>query len=757
MSTYFTKPNFSALPNYRFVKKWWQPFGFIICTLWAVYQPVSAQIVVEEIVVTAQKREELAQDIGISITTFGKEQIRALGFDEASDVAEMTAGVLFDKASSSSYIVLPSIRGASQNDFQAHQETPNAVYVDEVYISSPATIGFTLFDMERVEILRGPQGTLFGRNATGGLFNYVTSKPTDTFEGYVDVRYGRFDEVKTEGAVSGPLGDNVQGRASVVYHRHDGWWENLAPGGEDAFEKDSLYGRVQLALQPADNMDILLTVNAGKDFNHVEGLYEHRPPTPPNEDGLTGNLPKLSEFWGCPGCDALGQFGLFVTDPDPDPLKAAFQEGENEKEYQSYSAKITWDLDLFTITSITNFQDAEFSYREDCDGTGLDTCQFLASQTLEQWTQELRINGTQENLQWVLGVFYLDREDQNVTDFILPPFELDFLNPFDQDKTSWAVFGQVDYAFTEQLSLTLGGRWTDDEADFRSFVFVNGEQVFEFTEATAGGLDKQSEGNWSGKIALNWTPTQDTLLYASASRGLKTFGFNGHLTPATIETTPFNVEKLNAFELGFKHTFASGRARLNGSAFYYDYKDFQSASYAALSAFVVSNDAEFYGAELELAASPADGLDILLGASYLDTEVKGVTLPSGRVTSRESAKAPEWTLNGLVRKQWPVTGAGPLSGGTFAVQAKFRYTGKHFANVSNAPSTRMPDAIWGDVNVMYTSPDEKWDITALVENVANADIEIYAYENGDPNALGWNLTSYRPPRWWGVQFGYRWN
>jgi len=224
---------------------------------------VPAAAVLEEIIVTAQKREQSIQDVPIAITAFSGRQLKELGFQDSTDIVNMTPGVAASGNIGGQFLTF-NIRGVNQSDFADLHESPNAVYIDQVYLSLMQSNKFGLFDSERVEILKGPQGTLYGRNATGGLVHYITRKPTDTFEAYADVTYGSYDQVRFEGAASGPLTANLKARAAILFNRHDEIFENQVAGVDDEWGESSITGRLHLLWEFSPSAEVLLTAFGGE-------------------------------------------------------------------------------------------------------------------------------------------------------------------------------------------------------------------------------------------------------------------------------------------------------------------------------------------------------------------------------------------------------------------------------------------------------------------------------------------------------------
>lgn len=727
----------------------------------------------EEVVVTAQKREQSLQDVGISITAITGNAMRELGITSVEILEEQVPGLMMVNTGAGSVNTLPSIRGVSQNDYSTHQEMPNAIYLDGVYVSNPAAIGFSIFDMARVEVLRGPQGTLYGRNATGGLVHFVTEKPTDTLEAYVDGTVSDTNGTgwRSEAMVSGPISDAVRARLSGFYETSEGYWENTAPNGKDAFEIDEQWAvRGQMDFDLTERLTIALTSNVGRLEPSREGMYFTVPAyvdpvtgfgveidannDPGDIFGYGGNPNAVNGV--CAGCDFFGQRAQEVN-------KGEFNSGHIflEKENYSYTSDINWELsDRIELTSITNYQDFKFDYNEDCDGSIIDYCRFPFGTEQDQWSQELRLNGEQGPLTWQGGLYYIEVSQKNKVGFDgAEGFTYSILNTFDQDMDSWAVFSQLEYALSEQWKVIGGLRWTDESKSIDSLAW-NSPDVFypdgsiQFVDSLLvyDYNDSRSEDDWSGKIGLDYTPDDDLLLYGTISRGTKGGGYNGNgggLDNASLDSDiEFNGETLINYETGFKSTISDGMARLNGSVFYYDYQNYQSFEVRnSLASFVTNKDATFYGGELEISVVPAEGWTTNLGLSLLDTKVRDITLPNGSVEDRESAVAPPFSMNGVVRKEWG------MFDGTMAAQFDFNYVDQYYASVFNQAATEVPDYIVTNARFSYNSGNDKWNIALFAQNLADSQNQSYAF---DFASFGINLKMYNPPRTIGIQYRYNW-
>jgi len=723
--------------------------------------PAAAQELDGEIVVTAQKREQALNDVGIAITALSGETTRELGFTNATDIAAQVPGLVFDSTNTGPSIFLPSIRGVTQNDFGLQQEPPNAIYVDNVYISSMGAAGFGLFDVSRIEVLKGPQGTLFGRNATGGLIHVITNKPTEEFEGYVDLQaFGQNGfGYRAESALSGALTEGVRGRVAGYFQAQDAFWKNNLAGAEDTFEvKGDWAVRGQLEADLTDAITAGVTVTGGRFAPSNQGTYVFRPAakdpatglgyvlTPENDPGAVNGV--------CSGCDFFGQDGS-----DSHPFNSSFNDvGTLKKKFLSVTGNFDWDMNFATLTSITNYQKFDHFYREDCDGTAIDFCRFAFGQDLEQWSQELRLSGDAGSTNWQLGFYYLNIDQGGLQIFQSTEFVFATLDDLRQKTESWAVFGQTEFMLSDKFRLTIGGRWTEDRKSIDSDVYgdfiLGASSDFEDIarpEFFIGNYSESiSEGDWAGRVALDYLPNDDLLIYASVNRGIKGGGFvaNPNGVELGSDDRRFGSETLLAYEVGFKASRLFGsRTNLNAATYYYDYKDHQSFDFVGIASFVRNRPAKLGGIEAELSSRLAEGLDLTLGGHFqFKNKVENVALPSGDIVDRQSPKSPKLKLNGTLRKEWPLA-----NGGSVAVIGSFDYSSKSWASVSNAPAVRLPSYFMGDARITYYSPDKRWEAALFVDNIGNDKVVNYAF---DIASFGLQGLAYKPPRKIGAQFRY---
>lgn len=736
--------------------------------------------VLEEVVVTAQKREQSVQDVGIAVTAFTGEQLNSLGYTNAQEVTALAPGVSTIQPNGPSNYAI-AIRGVAQNDFISNQESPVSIYIDDVYVSQMSAAGFMLFDTERVEILRGPQGTLYGRNATGGLAHYVTRKPTAERNGYAKVTGGEYEQFKFEGALGGALHENIAGRVSFASHHNGGYVDNRVLG-DDINNANDYAGRLQFLITPTDTTEVLLNGRYALQQIRTGGPFENV--SSRSTDGATGFLtPGLANFNGYRDGDG----DVFAGDYD------AF--GHQDMESYGGSVTVNWEInERLKLVSISDFQHIDRDYREDSDASPIADFNFFLSTDADQWSQELRLEGEMDRTHWVAGFFYLNVEvnDANGAEtpltgvfgaLGLPGPLVDrpsgafgaidndgtFIgndNPYTTKTESWSLFGQTEYDITDQFTGIVGYRFINEDkthqyannfVDFQpGFKNRNGNPNVLLNAGTYRG--RTDKTMWSAKIGLDWQPTDDLLGYISWNRGVKGGGFN---SPLDISNGPgflvlndalmeFDEEKLDAYEIGFKASLWGGLARLNGSAFYYDYSDFQAFRIVGLSTFIFNADANSHGFELEFQSSPLDGLDFLFGVGYVDVEIEDVDLGIGRgVENTKPVQSPKWNLNGLLRYQWP------MYNGDVAVQTDFQYRSEHFFSLTRAPAVTENGYAVANARLSYTTSDERWEAAVFVNNIMDEEYLVQTFDLA--TVLGMTEQYYGLPRWVGGSVRFNWD
>jgi iron complex outermembrane recepter protein len=710
----------------------------------------------EEVIVTAQKREQNLQDVGVSVSAFSGELVRNLGWNSTEDIAVQTPGLMATSFSGDSSVSTFSIRGVGQNDFADHQEAPTAMYVDNVYIANTGAAGMQMFDVKRVEVLRGPQGTLFGRNATGGLIHVLTEDPAEEIEGYIDLTVADYNQTRLEGAVSGPLSDTVSARLAVLKDDADGYFKNA--NGDDVRDRDLLSLRAKLRFTPTDTITVDLAAWSNQVDKNLGGAYDfivsHEEANDAGSDfqGVANNYPKPNEGFQNPV-------------------------GMIDKDAVGYTGVLTWEFDTFALTSITDFQDFEKFYLEDSDGNESRTLEYFSDQESKQFSQELRLNGQTGDTTWVAGFYYLNIDGDFESSINMPTFGGNTINNYSLETTSWSIFGQVEHSLTQRLSVIAGLRYIEDEKEYEidsrcapAFTHEEGEIIPPFdapndcswfssgvpgapviVEVEQPYQDKRDDSDYSGTLRLDYQLSDDTLLYGSVSRGLKAGGYTAPLDGFLVEEQlPFEPEVLNAYEVGFKSEFFDGLMRLNGSGFYYDYEDFQAFVFQGLTSVVVNHDANIVGAELELIANPMEGLEISAGLSALDATVEDVEIAEGVFADQDMITAPDLTANLMVRKSWE------LSSGALIAQLDGYYVDdQQFNTVNTALTLGDSYSVW-NARLTYQAMhgDNNWQVTAFAKNFGDEEYLTYAFDLSGFG--GYSLQVYGPPSWYGVQAQYSW-
>ena len=743
----------------------------------------------DEIVVTAQRREQDLQDVGISVTAFSADQVQALGLANSTDVAQMTPNLNYTVPQGEGSQINFFLRGVGLNDFADAQENPVAVYVDDVYKPAMGGLSMQLFDVERIEVLRGPQGALFGRNSTGGVIHYVTKRPGDELDAYADVAYGDYDQLKAEAAVGGPIKDGVAGRISVGYNKHDGYTENRTPGIQDYNGLDSRAARVQLLVDVSDTASVLLSGN----YSHNEaavGAWQHQATRPSDDFNTSLPLPADEDFWGsCPGCDAFG-----YADTDGDPWAGDYdRNGRVEVRNRSLQANVNAKLGELDFTSITAWTGVSRLQQEDADMNP-----FLAgapeprpesfiapdfAAETDTLSQEFRLAGDAGAFRWLAGAYWFDNEVNGHYD--LDTSAIDFVTmdaDYTQQTDSIDLFGQVEYDLSTSFTVIAGLRWTSEDKtlDFRN-IDSSGitalcstdpdppsqgcfnpaptplgpsrptpDYMVLFNADSVGELAEQDESYLTGRLQLNWTLNDDLLVYGSYSRGKKSAGFNNGFLDTTqvfgnnpVDTIPFGSETLDAYELGLKSVVLSDTTRINAAVFYYDYQDFQTFQWLILNQVIFNADAEVWGAELEIETRPIDGLTLQLGAGTLDATAEDIpTITGDAVRDRNMVGAPELSVNALARYEWAAFG------GTMALQGWGTYQDEIWFDIQNHPISKEDGYTVVNFRGSWTTGDGGLELYAFVNNAFEEEYKVYTFDFS--GLFGFNQQAFGPPRWWGV-------
>ena len=747
----------------------------------------AAAAVLEEVTVTAQKREQNLGDVGIAVTAFSGEQMKALGLESSTELIAFTPGVSLAGDIGGQRAIF-NIRGVVQNDYADLAEAPVAVYVDGGYLASTQAQTFGLFDIDRVEILKGPQGTLFGRNATGGLVNTVTARPTEEFEGYTEFTAASFEQYRLESAVSGALGEGVRGRLSMMANRQGEILENIyrngaepdsrsgaAGGGEDGYNDDTKALRGQLAFDIGTAGNLLFSANWA-DTTKSEGPYQFINTTEVKDPA--GNVVDViyaaDDLLGCDTILLVGAGqrecvdGNFDGDPyrpvqggdfngnfDPDGSGEkvnkdfAFSD-QNRIESSGLTATFIYDFDSLEFVSVTDAKSFSRTVGLDSDQTASPELIFQSDGSIDQFSQELRLQGAGDSLQWVGVLYYLSIDTDYSQGLAASPTagflrgeEVNTVAVLETD--SYSVFGQLDYNLTKTLVLVAGGRLIQEDKSLEGKVYQNAnldDRKIEI-DTTATSLEEYRDDNdqdlWSAKLQLEYSPTDASLYYVGVNRGVKAGSFNAPLFGGFNDYDP---EELVAYEMGTKLSFMDGATRLNTSLFHYDYSDYQSFSWVNNAGLVFNEEASFSGAEVELFLMPTEALDLMLGVSYTDATVENLEVASGYFADTRPPYTPEWQVCGLVRYTWD------LDRGSLAAQLAGSYQSETYHNVRNFTAHRIGSHFKADAQLAWRDQQEKWSLIGYVDNLTDSDHEIIGFDVS--GFYGTSQISYAKPRTYGV-------
>jgi iron complex outermembrane receptor protein len=737
----------------------------------------------QEIVVTAQKREESLQSVPMSIAAFTGESLEQQGIFDLKTLSERTPGLFIgtQKPGQSNFY----IRGVGSNDRGASADRAVPLYIDEQYIPRMSGQVVDLFDLERVEVLRGPQGTLFGRNATGGAVHLITRKPTETPAARVEATVGNLNAVGLQGYVSGPLAGGLMGKVSASSTRRDGYVESVManyPAVANQANPQNLANvramnlnseSVRAALRYVAGENLELNFSATRATRSETGTMRHFVPGP----GIGGS------FYSTDSKLIAGYDNNFQKTIHDDPGIANVS-----NTLASFRADYRFGSGI-SLTSLTTYQSGEISVDDTLATpnmaklrlrTGAVATTFIGNnpnyEENETWSQELRLSSAPgSRLNWVVGVYFLDESvDRNETAALgivradaagnlVDVVPVSRGGEYQEARSkSYAAFGQGTYSVTDRLRLTLGARYTRDDKD-------------QDVVGTAGGLvvissyAGQSSKSWSKvtpKFAVDFDVADGVMLYALASNGFKSGGWQGLAPNGPSALTPYEPELAWLYEAGAKTEWLDKRLRVNLSLFQTKYDDMQilqslipeNAPPNVVAVVYVTNAAssEIRGAELEVEAAPTENLFLSANYSYLDTEFSDFSVPPGfrpgagslpassRV-GKELPRAPNHTGSALARYTQPLA-----NGGSLALQGSWRYVGRAFGDVDNLAFGATPAYDVVDARVTYAFPGEAWSVSVWGNNLLDEDY----YLNNFPNlGSGWGTPA--PPRTYGITFNWQ--
>jgi iron complex outermembrane receptor protein len=763
----------------------------------AVPTVVLADQELEEVVVTAQRVSERLQDVPIAVTAISASELADLGVRQAGDIAASVPNMLLNSPYGPEAQPTFTLRGVTTQDYSQNQSSPIAMYVDEVYKPVGAVQAQQTYDLDRVEVLRGPQGTLYGKNATGGAVSFYSRNPSlSGDDGYVTAGFGNYGMYSLNAAVGGPLIDNEIGaRAAISYEKRDGWVHSIVPGVDPLNGVDTLAGRLSFLYKASDTLTATLKV-------------------------------AMSHSGGTP-------YGAHALNVDPAYYSGTIDWFDNGAKYAVHkkivndnaALKIEWlASDHTTLTSITGFDFGRWYTKSDDGGLPvtlrLDDPNTYTS-TTNDFSEELRLSSRDTgNVSWLAGL-YFGRESTHATVeyhffdgydlgyFALPDstplYGFDEFNSFDQRKDSKAVFLHATFKVSPAVSVRAGARYTRDQVTIANFYALEGGPLapgptgnspdggaVTYWTQTIGAADAlpdytnyqtgtapqgplrtlgRDDNNFSYRVGADWKPSEGILTYLNISQGYRGAAFNGQAFNTYYEANFALPEKLTSFELGLKADLWNRRGTLNVAVFHYDYKNQQFLDSFTLpgnqgSGFRTVNapKSRVDGAEFEFKVKATDALEIDAGLGLMDSKYVDLTLhastrpdPANGLAAccagNKLIQAPGYNANLSINWRFMHTGWGDLR----AVLEGNLY-GKQYFDAYN--TERISQSAYGLYNARIAlDPPGKRGFTASawVKNLANEKYLAYGLNQNDPDTgvIGFDYALVGEPRTYGMTFGYQ--
>lgn len=715
----------------------------------------------DEIIVTAQKREQSLNEVPMSLTVLSDQQIADRGIEKIDDLGLVVPGFSYTESRVGTPIY--TLRGVGFNDIALGGRPTVSIYHDEAPVPFTIMTRGGFLDLERVEVLNGPQGTLFGNNATGGGINLIAKKPTDEFESGVEFGYGNYSALTLAGHVSGPISDTLRFRVAARHQQDDGFQENFVTGESNA-AVNLTTARALLEWTPTDRLAVNVNLNGFVDRSEAQA---------PRLSGILPIAPPLLTFFPDETAIILNQ----PIGPESNRL-VDFTDADYTRDNSFFQANVRIDYDLtdnLTFTSLSSYSTYDQEQLIDNDGAAFVSLEQLTLGEINSFSQEIRISGDlTDRLYFVLGANLADDEtfELNFDDFSqsfigfaggAPTFNI--FN--DQEIFTYAFFGSFEFGLTDALTLQGGVRYTKSDNDFEGCTVATGE----VTPVTFGVADGEcitldlatftqgvvtsnlTEDNVSWRAGLDWQAADGVLLYANVSRGYKAGGYPLLAAVLAPQLDPTTQEQVTAYEGGFKASLGASM-QLNGAVYYYDYVDQQLLGFIPIPPFgnnlTLLNvpKSEVIGAELQMTWEPVEGLLVNTATSYVDTEVtESFVTPDALQQPNELQgeaipNSPKWQFSGDVSYTWPISSATEaFLGGSVSYRSS---TNAEFGEI---PTLIIDGYTLLDMRAGVQAADGQWELSAWVRNltdefyISNASItsDTITQYTGQPRRYGFTL------------------
>ena len=733
----------------------------------------SKMVSLEEVVVTSRKISESLQDVPIAVSAFTADALQKRGLTNISQIGDYTPSLIMDFTSAltgSSASATTFIRGIGQSDFLLTIDPGVGLYVDGVYVARSVGGIVDLLNLERIEVLKGPQGTLFGRNTIGGAINIISAKPGEEFSLRAEVTIGSDSRRDLRMSVDVPL---IEGKLysslSFSSKNRDGYAKRIPFTGEHGPDisypsqavgqntelgdenTDTVKGIFQL--DASDRLQATLIVDATRSREHsaVSTLLNTYPGATQLSGLYNGCIAGVIPVEACgpafnlngdadPNNDRTPYDNRFLTG---DPY-TTYATGPNFSNLDLFGISLTLDYalsDNIDLKSITAYRKLDAEFGRDGDNSPLTIDHTSNLYEHEQFTQELQVTGLSMDgkLKWLAGLYYFEESGRDNV-FVplggLPFLSLDELNIV--DNVSYAAFGQMSYNFTEDLSITAGIRYTKENKDYRPVhrELISGALLLPDDVAELDITDT------SPRLGIEYRWNENLFTYVSVSKGFKSGGFTGRTVDPQPAARPFKPEKVWAYEAGFKSDLIDDRVRLNGAVYYTDYTNLQVVNQEGITPITVNaGKAEIKGAELELQALVNDNLVLNVGLAYTDAKYSEITDPFATINlNSKFANTPEWSST--VGLDYTVD---LDNNGTMQLHGDWNYNSKIYNNAENTPELTQPAVHLFNAAITYTNPNEQWDLVLGGRNLTD---ERYLVSGFDQPGVGFTEGTYARPREW---------
>lgn len=728
----------------------------------------------EEIIVTAERREANLQDIPVAMTSYSGDELEALQATDIGDLQSLVPNLSVHVGDANNAVVY--IRGVGQIDSIAFFEPGVGIYLDDIYLGRAQGAFLDVIDVERIEVLRGPQGSLYGRNTVGGAIKYVSAAPTEEFSGNVTARFGNFGRADLEATLSGPIaGDRLTGRITAATLSRDGYADNAFDGNDDG-DQDTLFARGMLDWQASDTVSVRLSA----DFTDSD----------PDRSRTPSKVTPISVLTVDPFTFGLST-SVFPADTDPFEVNADFNRIE-QTETRGVGLSASWDAtDSLTLKSISSYRELEYGTEIDLDGTPVNAFGIYYFNDQTQVSQEFQLNYRGDRASLVGGVYYFNEDGDTFDGGVFSNLLIGASGIAEFSTDSTAVFGQLDYDFTDRLTGIFGLRYTDEEKDYARTVedvdltvlagimidpgtgeisYANPELLNPSSADLPVGVgvgvqrppvdpDPAGFDNLSFKLGLKYRLSDDLQLYGTIAEGFKSGGFNGRAADA--QSQPYEEETLISYEFGVKSEWLDNRLRLNAALFFTEYEDLQVSSFEAtpgggglLPIFTNAGEASIAGFELEMTAILSERTRLTANLGHLDAEYDEF-ITADPVTNelidvsgqREIVNAPEW--DAFVGLSHTV----PLAAGTLTFAADVGYRSKTYLEVNSSENLAQDGYAVSNASVSFESADNRWRIMLGGKYLGDEEYRTHAF---DLSAFpGVELGYYNAPRTYSFTGTYR--